>query len=239
MGIYFTWWRHQMESFSALLDLCAWNSPVTGEFPSQRPVTQSFDVFFDPRLDKQLGKQSWGLWFETPSRSLWRHCKEFSIKWLFGTELAHLFESLPRGDKGPCKVHNQYRGSWWRHQMETFSALLAICAGNSPVPVNSTHKGQWRGALMFTLICARMNGWVNNREAGDLRRYHTHYDVIVMYWWHDARSHGISSHGIQMVLLEYSGFCTSRFESNLDIHISEKKQIRVKHKRHTRLPISN
>ena len=50
-------------------------------------------------------------------------------------------------------------------------------------PVNSPHKGQWRGSLMFTLICARINGWVNNREAGDLRRYRTHYDVIVM-WFH-------------------------------------------------------
>ena len=70
--------------------------------------------------------------------------------------------------------------SWWRHQMETFSALLAVCAGNSPVPVNSPHKGQWRGALMFSLICARINDWVNNREAGDLRRYRGHYDVIVM-----------------------------------------------------------
>ena len=47
-------------------------------------------------------------------------------------------------------------------------------------PVNSTHKGKWRGALMFTLICARINGWVNNREAGDLRRHRAHYDVIVM-----------------------------------------------------------
>ena len=53
--------------------------------------------------------------------------------------------------------------AWWRHQMETFSALLALCAGNSPVPVNSPHNGQWRGALMFSLICARINGWVNNR----------------------------------------------------------------------------
>ena len=70
--------------------------------------------------------------------------------------------------------------AWWRNQMETFSALLALCAGNSPVPVNSPHKGQWRGALMFTLICARVNGWVNDREAGNLRRYRAHYDVIVM-----------------------------------------------------------
>ena len=47
-------------------------------------------------------------------------------------------------------------------------------------PVNSTHKGQWRGALMFTLICARINGWVNTRETGDLRRNRPHCDVIVM-----------------------------------------------------------
>ena len=47
-------------------------------------------------------------------------------------------------------------------------------------PVNSTHKGQWRGALMFSFIRARINGWVNTREAGYLRRRHAHYDVIVM-----------------------------------------------------------
>ena len=62
-----TWWRHQMETFSALLALCAGNSPVTGEFPTQRPVTRSFDVFFDLWLNKGLSKQSWGWWFETPS----------------------------------------------------------------------------------------------------------------------------------------------------------------------------
>ena len=69
---------------------------------------------------------------------------------------------------------------WWRHQMETFSALLALCAGNSPVPVNSPHKGQWREALMFSLICAWINDWVNNREAGDLRRHRSHFDVNIM-----------------------------------------------------------
>ena len=47
-------------------------------------------------------------------------------------------------------------------------------------PVNFPHKGEWRGALMFALICVWINGWVNNREAGDLRRYRGHYDVIVM-----------------------------------------------------------
>ena len=64
--------------------------------------------------------------------------------------------------------------------MEPFSALLTLCAGNSPVSVNSPHKGQWRGALMLSLICFWINGWVNNREAGDLKRHRGHYDVIVM-----------------------------------------------------------
>ena len=68
------WWRHQRETFSVLLAICAWNSPVPGEFPAQRPVTRSFDVFFDLRLNKRWRKQSWGWWFETPSWSLWRHC---------------------------------------------------------------------------------------------------------------------------------------------------------------------
>ena len=69
------WWRHQMETFSALLAICAGNSPVPGEFPAQRPVTRSFDVFFDLRLNQWLSKQSWSWWFETLPRPLWRHCK--------------------------------------------------------------------------------------------------------------------------------------------------------------------
>ena len=68
-----SWWRHQMETFSALLVIYVGNSPVPGEFPTQRPVTRSFDVFFDLHLNKRLSKQSWCRWFETPSRSLWRH----------------------------------------------------------------------------------------------------------------------------------------------------------------------
>ena len=69
-----------MQTFSALLDICAGNSPVTGEFPAQRPVMRSFDVFFDMRLNKQLSKQSWGWWFEMLTCPLWRPsnvCKIF------------------------------------------------------------------------------------------------------------------------------------------------------------------
>ena len=68
-----TWWRHQMDTFSAFLAICAGNSPVPGEFPTQRPVTRSFDVYFDQRPNKRLSKQSWGWWFKTPSRPFWRH----------------------------------------------------------------------------------------------------------------------------------------------------------------------
>ena len=71
-----TWWRHPTETFSALLALCARNSSVTGEFTSQRPVMRSFDVFFDLRLKNRLSTQSCVWWFETPSRSFWRHCYE-------------------------------------------------------------------------------------------------------------------------------------------------------------------
>ena len=83
---------------------------------------------------------------------------------------------------GDLRIHMVL--TWWRYQMETFSALLAICVGNSPVPVNSPHDGQWHGALMFSLICARINSWVNNGEAVDLRCHRTHYDVTVMMWSH-------------------------------------------------------
>ena len=64
----------------------------------------------------------------------------------------------------------------WKH----FPRYWPFVRGIHRSPVNSPHKGQWRGALMFSLICARINGWVNNPEAGDLRRHPTHCDVIVM-----------------------------------------------------------
>ena len=67
-----------METFSASLAICAGNSPVPGEFPTQRPVTQSFDVFFDLRLNKRLSKQWWGWWFQMLSHPFWCHC---NLRW--------------------------------------------------------------------------------------------------------------------------------------------------------------
>ena len=66
----------------------------------------------------------------------------------------------------------------WKH----FPRNWPFVRGIHRSPVNSPHKGQGRGALMFSLICVWINGWVNNREAGDLRRYRAHYDVTVMSW---------------------------------------------------------
>ena len=70
-----------METFFVFLAICAGNSPVTGEFPAQWPVTRSVDVFFDLRPNKPLSKQWWGWWFETPSRPLWRHCNIIHGQW--------------------------------------------------------------------------------------------------------------------------------------------------------------
>ena len=100
-GVYYqtnlSWWRHQMETFSALLAICAGNSPASAEFPAQRPVTRSFDVFFDLCLNKRLRKQSRGWWFETLSIPLWRHCHGcssiplFTQKWKQGLPLRYYF----------------------------------------------------------------------------------------------------------------------------------------------------
>ena len=94
-----TWWRHKMETFSVWLSLGEGNPLVTGGFPSQRPVTRSLDIFFDLRPNKRLSKQSRRRWFETQSRSLWRHCngKHSSVR-----------AAIVEGWR-PC----QYHFCWW------------------------------------------------------------------------------------------------------------------------------
>ena len=82
-----------METFFMLLALCAGNSMVTSQFPTQRPVMQSFDVFFDLRLNKCLSKQSRDWWFEMPSRSLWRHCN-ITLAYISSLVLVDLFDTI-------------------------------------------------------------------------------------------------------------------------------------------------
>ena len=125
------WWRHQMETFSALLAICAGNLPVPGEFPAQRPVTRSFDVFFDLRPNKRLRKQSWGWWFETLSRPLWRHRNgTMSNKWC--TEKGQPQET--RMDMWP---------SYFQHFSTTKIAKPASWLGNGKLHPRKTVGCSW------------------------------------------------------------------------------------------------
>ena len=121
-------------------------------------------------------------WFETPlhwaqSTSLWSAMVHVSRD-IFG-----VFEK--------CGLISKNIRKWkqWKKRITKFCPniwqpiLLTDSFTFHQSPVNSPHKGQWRGALMFSLICTWINGWVKNREAGDLRRHRAHYDVIVMWRW--------------------------------------------------------
>ena len=104
-------------------------------------------------------------------------------------------DRLVGGHRRICYIHDDVIK--WKHFPRNWPFVREIHRS----PVNFPHKGQWRGALMFSLIYAWINDWVNNREAGDLRRQHGHYDVIVMLcgqlfslqWRHNQRD-GVSNH---------------------------------------------
>ena len=143
-----------METFSALLAICAGNSPVACEFPTQRPVTRGFDVFFDMRLNEWLSKQSWGWWFETPSRPLWRHSNAFisngpiqSVYNINPDNIALIYNP----QHTMCKPTSP--------DMETTVVILPLCDGNPSVTDRfSTQRG-----LRLLLLLAWTSGWTNNR----------------------------------------------------------------------------
>ena len=92
-----------------------------------------------------------------------------------------------------CRGTSSHIKPRWRHQMEPFSALLAICAGNSPVPGEfPAQRPVTRSFDFFYLICAWINDLVNNGEAGELRCHDAHYDVIVMPLQHKINNAGIT-----------------------------------------------
>ena len=104
-----SWWRQQMETFSALMALCAGNSLVTG----QRPMTRSLQVFFDLGLNKQLSKQLRRRWFETPSHPLWRHCNVLLVYlntvWQMKTRLPNIkVVDINRYHQNSCKIISEY-----------------------------------------------------------------------------------------------------------------------------------
>ena len=155
-----SWWRHQREIFSALLAICRETSSVTGEFPSQRPVTRSFDIFFDLHLNKWLNKQSCGWWFDTPSCLLWHHCDvnfELNSNWnparvlgVHDTEEGwHRLENVWYSGISLRWRHNE-RDAVSNHQLHdclpkrllrrrsknpSKLPVTGLCGGNSPVTV--------------------------------------------------------------------------------------------------------
>ena len=100
------WWRHKMETFSALLALCEGKPPVTAGFPSQRPVTLSFGVFSDRCLYTRLNKQSRRWRFETPLHPLWRHC-----------------------NSADCFFLLRYGGPLFRHTYCKYANIHTMCCG--------------------------------------------------------------------------------------------------------------
>ena len=159
-----SWWRHQMETFSASLAICVGNSPVIGEFPAQRPVTRSLDVFFDLRLNKRLSEQSWGWWFETSVRPLWRH------------------------SKGSFWSSDTYCPKW-HYNMEATSVLLAFCKEIRPVTDGFLSQGPVMQNSDFYLMLARINYWRSSRVENDLRHHDIYYNVrenmfvSITSWW--------------------------------------------------------
>ena len=136
------------------------------EFPTQRPVTRSFDVFFNLRLTKctSLIPEPTCYWM---SIFTWSKFVEINVHWsVYFTQI-----SIDLRQMLVCLSHPYMDKSWRRHQMETFTALLALGAGNSPV--TSEYPAQRPVTRSFDVFydLAYINGWVNNREAGDLRRY--------------------------------------------------------------------
>ena len=160
-----------MEAFSTLLALCAGNSPVPGEFPAQRPVTRSFDIFFDLCLNKRLSKQSWGWWFETLSRPLWRQgngsmrrpCVIF--QWIHYSEL--LSENIQLVSLTTLSDHGDAFDTWWRHDKETLFVLQDLCEGNPPITGRLPHNVTIIADLMFYLLFVWITCWINSCVPGD------------------------------------------------------------------------
>ena len=125
--------------------------------------------------------KSFRVWFITPSdlifralRSLQTHILRHPDYVKFGCEMS--CGLVYRGPGSQPSHHSHDDVIKWKHSPRNWPFVRRIHRS----PVNAPHKGQRRGALMFSLICAWINNWVNNRKAGDLRRNHAHYDVIVM-----------------------------------------------------------
>ena len=148
------WWHHQPDTLSALLALCAGNSPVTGEFPSQGPVTRSFHAFFDLRLNKRLSKQPRRRWFETPSRSLWRHSN------------GRINGSL--SDKNENVLRYHANAIYWLRHLVVFVATEATDSSGLRWPVNANTICGGPHKLSGICYCIRQKRGLLNAWIGEL-----------------------------------------------------------------------
>ena len=156
--------RSKKASKLCVTGLCEGNSPMTGEFPTQR-ASNAGNV---------------AIW--------WRHHVTTLIPWEYlpYTEDYQLISIIYKGIGFLSFLCYHDDIIKWKH----FPRYCPFVRGIHRSPVNSPHEGQWRRALMFSLICTWINGWINNREAGDLRRHRAHYDATVMIPWLGASRAG-------------------------------------------------
>ena len=161
MGL--SWWHHQRKhQSSASLAICAGNSPVTGEFPAHRPVTRSFEVFFDLCLNKRLSKQSWGWWFETPSHPLWRYCNGYRS---FATVHWH-----GTGCTGSCR--NLWCRQWWK------------CPQNDDIPLQRMGHKIYTEVCLVLFCCGYIHRGSPGRESVWFTYLYSSVHDDVMIWTH-------------------------------------------------------
>ena len=163
-----------METYSALLAICAENSPVPGEFTAQRPVTRSFDVFFDLRLNKRLSKQSWGWWFETLSHLLWRHRNEI---WSYWFRQSSGTEQEPSG----CLSKRLHYCRLWNIIQWNFDKN----------PFFFTDKNEFQIVVRKTLVI-----WIGPH-------YVNHTLCCKEQWWYSMFRHYISYYAMTIYLVSY------------------------------------
>ena len=207
------WWRHQMETISALLALCVGNSPVTGEFPSQRPVTRSFDVFFDLRLNRRLSKQSRGWWFDTLLRSLWRRCNGWET--ICGLTMLCYIMSCGKGTslhsntllrstvylqliKSPARFYGMNKTFlladlslfnelllWWYYNDKRAYQILAVLPFKMSAPSLPWSLASKPWATSFVILQISCNIFLVFKWLLIMRSYHTTAKLSVHVWNHD------------------------------------------------------
>ena len=158
--------RSKKTSKLRVTGLFAGNSPGTGEFSAQMASNAENVSIWWRHHGKCLSSWSWC----DPDWSSETHWNE-----IYHSTICQYMFQLPYNSIFVAKSHHDDVIKW-KH----FPRYWPFVRGIHRSLVNSPHKGQWRGALNFSLICVRINGRVNNREAGDLRRHQVHCDVIVM-----------------------------------------------------------